>query len=167
MTTPLRDRVGQWLYETMPRRFDVGRYMWEALPDDAHGKEAYRLWGDALLASAVWVDHERITAMHDHVKEIARTFVEHWTHETNRAERIRDIAAALAAASEAAPVTRNRLCPTHTDEGAIVIYCQTCLDTAIETALQEQANVLTADFAMQAEVLVAATPQAAREACAQ
>ena len=105
--------------------------------------------------------------MSDHAEEIAQTIVERWTHETNRAERIRDIATALCTAAKAVPVTRNRPCPKHADEGAIVIYCQTCLDEAIETALQEHADVLTADFAMQAEVLVAATHQAAREACAQ
>jgi len=100
--------------------------------------------------------------MSDHAEEIAQTIVERWTHETNRAERIRDIATALCTAAKAVPVTRNRPCPKHADEGAIVIYCQTCLDEAIETALQEHADVLTADFAMQAEVLVEATTQTER-----
>ena len=60
--TVSRDRLGQWLYETMPRRSDVGRYTWDALPDDARGKEAYRQWADALLASKEWLDAE-VTAV--------------------------------------------------------------------------------------------------------
>ena len=49
------------------------------------------------------------------------------------------IAQALRAYAEEAVTQGNRLCPKHKDEGAVVIYCGTCLSTARkETREKEQ-----------------------------
>lgn len=64
----LRDRLAQWLYETTPRRSDVGHFVWEYLPEDGHaGKAHHRQWADALLASEEWQAREAVVeAARDH-----------------------------------------------------------------------------------------------------
>lgn len=55
------DRLAQWLYESAPRRSDVGRFAWSALPEDGVGGKAHhREWAGALLASEEWQARETV-----------------------------------------------------------------------------------------------------------